>query len=229
MPIMNKMKTVDLGTLNFDEPIVVCGHKLFLASPYGMMQSNNIKCKSYTAISYKDRTTVQNNQMYTTPTRKIYFANDSYTTAASFKAAMSGVMLTYETVDTVEECIAGLKGYAVIKLDDTSNWIKAADYNSTFSIHNTYVNPRPKDNIWRSESTRLYSNPWDKDRSTADIGTKDNGIYTIWTSTLFATVLSCNTIDEFKAYIKEHPIIIGYPTANGTHTETLTTQEEVIL
>lgn len=131
MPIISKAKTVDLGTLNWGLEISK-NRYIYYSSIQNMKQSPNgntvpnFYCPMYTAVTvnkaWVDKDMSWKNAI---DSNTIAIVNNDYTDTQPFKAAMSGVMLTYETVDTVEECIVTEKKNI---LDPSWPWVDGSGY-----------------------------------------------------------------------------------------------------
>lgn len=106
-----RIGAVDMGTLNWSyEPI--SSHERFLASVDGIKIASgsakgNLVCPKYATVSVDDvylhtadKTIAVHNAV-----EQIWVYDTSYTDAATFKAAMSGVMLYYELVTPIETTI----------------------------------------------------------------------------------------------------------------------------
>lgn len=115
MPIMNKMKTVDLGSLTWQK-YGVEPYALFYATvPEGRTLVGIGERQAIAIDGYDCRQIALNGSaaIYL-PTKtacwdatnsQILMRDKAYTDAASFKQAMQGVILTYETAGSVEEKI----------------------------------------------------------------------------------------------------------------------------
>lgn len=129
MPIISKAKTIDLGTLDWTLTILSENRHRFTATS----NPQNIRVPM---IGEKPRICVNGYDTFTRGSsvldKQVGIATDgmlmildnSFDDATAFKAAMSGVMLTYETVDTVEECIISkYKKYnQLISDSNNKNW-----------------------------------------------------------------------------------------------------------
>lgn len=108
---IKRIGAVDMGTLNWSyEPVV--SHERFLASVDGIKialgsAKGNLVCPKYATVSVDDvylhtadKTIAAHNAI-----EQVWVYDTSYTDAATFKAAMSGVMLYYELATPVETAI----------------------------------------------------------------------------------------------------------------------------
>lgn len=235
MGIMNKMKTVSLRDLTW-----LKGDNFFQADTsnlpikYVAISATGIlQCDGYTATNLVILNSLDNSIAVSDASRhciRIRVSNQASTSVDAFLASEGDKTITYETIDSVEEKIAGLKDYAVNLLDGSKTWRKYGSGTShTFYIPTGELIPSVKSNVLQAPSTRLYRAPWVKMNSLGDIDNLNNGVYALWTSSIIVTILSCNTVEEAKVYLNAHPILIGYPTENGTHTSTLITQTEEII
>ena len=98
-----KIKSVDLGQENFTYDQKT---GLFNFTPTGMMlpstyaeRMSGILCSRYSISNYAATASMPDKSMMRFPDGLIYFKDSSYTDAATFKAAMAGVMLYYESND----------------------------------------------------------------------------------------------------------------------------------
>lgn len=98
----------------------------------------------------------------------------------------------------------------ITKLDGSESWSKNSSYSHTFQLPRSYFDSkdRPKDGIWRVNDTFAYGG-WNTYLTNTQIDAVD-GIYARSTYTLFVTVMSCNTLAEFQAYLAANPIFIGW-------------------
>lgn len=99
MGIMNKMKTVDLGILGWRvNPYVDNAFSAELSSTGTYAKHSDVEGYTY-SISRADKT------WFFANAGTILFVDASISTPQAFKSAMQGVILTYETIDSVEEKI----------------------------------------------------------------------------------------------------------------------------
>lgn len=143
MGIMNKMKTVNLGTLVWQkygvEPyalfyatvpngrtlVGVGGRQVILIDGYDCRQ---VALNGSAAIHLPTKTAC-----WDATNSQILMRDNAYTDAASFKQAMSGKILTYETIDSVEEKIVSYKQKQLASLILRNNYTYAAGISVSFS------------------------------------------------------------------------------------------------
>lgn len=109
--VIKRIGVVDLGSLTWSRLEVVQGVYMFNANIQGIQTSDNTKktyiCSLY--LSYYPSTIFVNlpdkSIKRGSNSNAIYIRDDDYTDAASFKAAMQGVMLYYELAEPVEYII----------------------------------------------------------------------------------------------------------------------------
>lgn len=127
---MNKMKTVDLGTLRWylDERYT---HKQFYATLAGIKYNaiKKLSDSSYLAVvggwgEKPDKTFGSDNNY-------IIFADDSYNNPVSFKAAMQGVILTYETADSTSEMFINVPIFTYKNATWANTWTDVMNYVNT--------------------------------------------------------------------------------------------------
>lgn len=167
---MNKMKTVDLGTLRWylDERYT---HKQFYATLAGIKYNaiKKLSDSSYLAVvggwgEKPDKTFGSDNNY-------IIFADDSYNNPVSFKAAMQGVILTYETIDSVEEKIVS---YHAPQLIDWTKYTNSTGKGITYTNKgNGLFNVSGKLNEGQNYATYYF----DKGRDGRKIKSKIGHIY----------------------------------------------------
>lgn len=144
MGIMNKMKTVDLGTLNWrmggaNNPYFSAA--LSSAPPNTPTGSITIACDRYTVLGAMAGGTfdvTSQNKIISKRSNNtdIMIRDNDYADAAAFKSAMQGVLLTYETIDSVEEEIVSYHPQQLLEEGILSN----AGYTSSISFQdNVYT------------------------------------------------------------------------------------------
>ena len=98
----NNTAWAELGTLNWSRLNTTAGHWRFVASLNGIKQSAapssvpNIICSKYKAGSPNDTWSSITCITVNNATAQILACDESYSTAAAFKAALKGVLLAYE-------------------------------------------------------------------------------------------------------------------------------------
>lgn len=110
MGIMNKMATVDLGTLNYHEYGSTDAVDQFYSPSIDSSLSNYGKVQ---AEGFENKQEKLPNTVYASyGNGKLFFRlpKGKYSSPAAFKSAMQGVILTYETAGSIEEEIASYGG-----------------------------------------------------------------------------------------------------------------------
>lgn len=178
---MNKMKTVDLGTLNW---------RLYNSEAKWLFYSDvddgrrgvgtngrvafNIDGYSCTQVGMSGSSALNLPSMSATwdaTNNQILIRNENYTTAASFKAAMQGVILTYETIDSVEEKIVS---YHAPQLIDWTKYTNSTGKGITYTNKgNGLFNVSGKLNEGQNYATYYF----DKGRDGRKIKSKIGHIY----------------------------------------------------
>lgn len=100
--VSKKVGVVDLGTLNYtldDYRVYTTDLQNLIKKEAGLM---NIICSSFVAVSSLSQLTSDNSSMYVSSSGNISFSNMGYN-AATFKTAMSGVILNYELATPTEQ------------------------------------------------------------------------------------------------------------------------------
>lgn len=119
MGIMNKAKTVDLGTLNYYEYGSTDTVDQFYSSSIDSSLSNYGKLQ---VEGFENKQEKLPNTVYASyGNGKLYFRlpKGKYSSPAAFKSAMQGVLLTYETIDSVEEEIVSYHPQQLVKGENT--------------------------------------------------------------------------------------------------------------
>lgn len=109
---IKRIGAVDLGTLNWNYDSTSPSHERFEAGVDGIKlvsgsMKGNLVCSKYTAVSADDiylHTTDKTIAVHNI-VEQVWIYDTTYTDAAAFKAAMSGVMLYYELATPVETAI----------------------------------------------------------------------------------------------------------------------------
>lgn len=119
---------VDLGTFDYTKADTSSGHWRFQATldeaamPESAVSLANVKCGKYASVTPQDTylgvTGVTINYYPLSPSHSLIICDETYTDAATFKAAMSGIYLEYELVDSEKTTEQGTPFPENVAIDD---------------------------------------------------------------------------------------------------------------
>lgn len=143
MGIMNKMATVDLSTLTWTksgDEFLSIGLMNIAKKPSSSNIKANIFCEIYAVVAGNDRVGLDNVIAFTAG-GYLYIRDSSVTTWQELTAKLQGVLLTYETSDSVEEeIINSMKTVDLGSLVINNIGSQSGGYRYTFRIEDIGTN-----------------------------------------------------------------------------------------